>query len=192
MKSGYLILGVVLISVMSVLSLSLLSVPQSPTLDDSLNYYSEVCYATTGDFEGRETPAHSGIVEQVQCGHNLLYDNGKNLTKLSIGNGLASGAFNNISLCNGSAGCATPTVGMSETYNEITECGLHNQGGTYSSYGIGNWSVSNTFTSSCSSLITNSSRIQNQTGSSFAGSLFTKVTLESSDQLTINWTMGVV
>ena len=48
----------------------------------------------------------------------------------------------------------------------------------------------NTFTSDCNNVVTNVTRLGNNTDY-FAGSSFTSVTLQASDTLTINWSIGV-
>lgn len=130
--------------------------------------------------------------EVVSCDHNLLYDNGKNLTRNALGTGVV-GAILNISLCNATAGCAGPVAAASETFNTYVNCGLNSNAGTYAvlNNAPGNWSVSKTFTSTCDSIEVNSTRLSNQTGSVFAGNTFTLVTLQTNDQLTINWTLMI-
>jgi hypothetical protein len=144
---------------------------------DSLNYRGDVCVYLNG--------------ELVECSHNVLYNSGANLTRDSLGIG-GNGEVLNLSLCNATAGCGTPVAAASETYNEYTGCGLGNVQGAYTSLGqTGNWTVSNTFTASCDNLEVNVTRLQNESGVNFAGNSFTLVTMQTNDQLTINWTLQV-
>lgn len=130
--------------------------------------------------------------ELIGCSHNLLYDTGKNITRDALGVG-GFGAVLNISLCNATAGCAGPVVGATETFNTIVGCGLQSTQGTYAALtnAPGNWSVVKTFTATCDGTVMNSTRLTNATGSPFAGNTFTSVTLQTNDQLTINWTLMV-
>lgn len=158
------------------------SLPSS-TVSDGIQYHSNVCtYVTRAD----------GTVEPNGCSHNTLYNNGKEMIEGYLGAG-QSGAILNISLCNatGTPGCATPVAAMTEAFNNFTNCGLNAQNGVYGSLGTGNWSVAKTFTATCDNVLTNSTRLMNSTGSPFAGNTFTLVTLQTNDQLTINWTIWV-
>jgi hypothetical protein len=151
----------------------------SSTSSDTFQYDGYVCVSKNG--------------ELIECSHNLLYNNGMNITRNLLGVGGNYGGVLNISLCNATAGCGTPVVGATETFNTYVNCGLHSQQGTYAvlQNAPGNWSVSKTFTSSCNSIEVNSTRLANETGSLFASNTFTLVTLQTNDQLTINWTLMV-
>ena len=144
----------------------------------SLNYQGSVCVYKNGNL--------------VDCSHNLLYNNGQNITRDLLGVGSNSPILN-ITLCNASAGCAAPVAGGSEAFTNFTGCGLTSAQGTYSALtnAPGNWSVVKTFTSTCDSITTNSTRLTNVTGGIFAGNTFSLVTLQTNDQLTINWTLMV-
>ena len=148
---------------------------------DLLNYHGNVCVYKNGQL--------------IECSHNLLYSNGKNLTRDILGGGANMGAILNISLCNGSGttGCGTPVAAATEGFNLYNNCGLSATNGAYTAntVGDGNWSVAKTFTASCDSLLVNATRLSNATGSVFAGNTFTLVTLQTNDQLTINWTLTV-
>jgi len=150
----------------------------SSTQSTSLNYQGQVCVYKNG--------------ELVDCSHNLLYDNGKNITRDILGVG-SNAPILNISLCNATAGCAVPAAAGSEAFNTYTNCGLTSVQGTYATLqnAPGNWSVARTFTSTCDGITTNSTRLANVTGGIFAGNTFTLVTLQNTDQLTINWTLMV-
>jgi len=143
-----------------------------------INYHANVCVYKNG--------------ELLECNHNLLYNTGKESIEQVLGNAGNPGPFQNITLCNATAGCGTPVAAGNEDFTAYTNCGLAaGTGGTYASLGTGNWSIYKTFTSTCDNIITNSTRLTNSSGSSFAGNTFTLVTLQSSDSLTINWTIYV-
>ena len=179
MKRSGLFLGIFLV-LLGVLIIS--SGTNIPGLSSGqgINYESEVCV-----FKNNEL---------VQCDHNVLYTDGGEAIKEAIGNGVANGAFQNISLCNSSTagvGCGGVTAGQSEAYNLFSAGGLTQSQGTYFSNGNGNWTISKTFTATASSLTTNVTKLSNVTGSNLSGNSFTAVTLNTDDQITINWTIWV-
>lgn len=178
-KRGYLLPSVAVLAVVIFSFGFMAGIPkESSTTSSSLNYDGYVCVSKNG--------------ELIECSHNLLYDNGKNITRNLLGVG-GFGAVLNISLCNATAGCAGPIATGAETFNTYVNCELNNTQGTYSTLqnAPGNWTVSKTFTSGCNSLEVNSTRLTNATGGLFAGNTFTLVTLQTNDQLTINWTLMV-
>lgn len=128
----------------------------------------------------------------VGCDHNVLYNNGRNMTRDMLGNG-ATGVIQNISLCNASAACGTPVADATESFTAYSNCGLGSQQGTYNTIHVspGNWSVTKTFTSTCDNVNTTATRLTNVTGGIFAGNSFTLVTLQTNDQLTINWSLMI-
>ena len=73
------------------------------------------------------------------------------------------------------------------------ESGLDRTQGTYGDNGVGNWSIWTTFTATADDLLTNKTGIFNASavGTLFAENTFTLATLQSSDQITINWTIFV-
>jgi hypothetical protein len=159
-------------------------------------YKSDVCISTTGDFEGRKTSPFQGEFEIVECGNNpnLVTNAGLNAIRDTIGQGTNFSAFESIGLCNATAGCGSPAAGDTTLENEFTSCGLSRAAGTYGTLGTGNWSIFNTFTATCDNRITNKTGIFNHTssGTLFAENTFTLVTLQTNDQLTVNWTIQVV
>jgi len=150
---------------------------------DSLEYTGAVC--TT-------VKRADGTVEPTKCDHNVLLSYGRNMTRNCLTAGECA-AITNITLCNAnsSGGCATPTAGGTEAWNISTNCGMGGGAGTVVDYGIqGNYSISKTFTSTCSGVITNVTRLGNATNY-FAANAFDTVTLNAADQITINWTVGI-
>mgnify|MGYP001608619042 FL=1 len=187
------VIGFAFLTIFAILVVySLLPLISNEVVDDSLK--DSVNFKDTVDVYFKS--ANSDDWTHVGRTHNLLYDSGKNLTRDLLGAG-ATGAVLNISLCNASAGCGAPVAGASEAFNTITQCGIFNQQGSYTSLSpIGNWTVTKTFTynSTCNGVSTtiNASRIGNLTMTNFAGANFTTVTLSNTnDQITINWSFGV-
>lgn len=129
--------------------------------------------------------------ELVGCKHNVLFNSGKNLIKTILGDSGTGGPVKVIALCDASLGCAEPTAAGTETYNEFSSCGLAPAAGSYTSNGVGNWSITKTFTATCDNLKTNVTRLKNSGGTYFAGASFTTVTLQTNDQLTVTWTIWV-
>ena len=129
--------------------------------------------------------------QETECSHNLLYNNGKEMIEQILGAGVNEHPILNISLCNATAGCGAIQADNSEAFTAYSNCGLNNLVGTYSSLGTGNWSIAKTFISTCDNVIMNSTRLGNSTNGLFAGNVFTLVTLQTNDQLTINWTIAV-
>jgi len=165
------------------------SIPEN-NLGASINYGSDVCISTTGDFEGRKTPL--GELELIQCEHNVLYDTGAEAIEdyLADGSG-GSDAFDWIELCNATAGCGTPQADKSEAYTAFASAGLSEVAGTVGDNGNGNWSVAHTFTATEDDLLTNVTRLRNDDGDDLAGNFFTLVNLQTDDQLLVNWTVWV-
>jgi len=134
----------------------------------------------------------NGDVEVLECNHNVVYNTGLELIEGVIGGAVAKDASDVIALCNATLGCGTPVIAASETFSEITTCGLAKATGTYGSLGTGNWSIYNTFTSTCDNVVINTSRLMNDIPTNFAGNVFSSsVTLQNADQLTVNWTIYV-
>lgn len=146
-------------------------------VEDSLDYNSEVCLYKNG--------------EKLGCDDNLLTDDGKDLIKTVLGDSGTGGPVNDIGLCNASAGCTSPESSDSTLDNEFGDCGLSRASGSYSSNGVGNWTISNTFTSSCDGVETNLTGIHNGEGTLFAENDFGKVILYDGDQLDVEWTIWV-
>ncbi len=187
----------IIFSVYSSTNLNLItnSLPQGVEIEN------ELCIYTTGDFEGRETQPHQNFLETVTCKHNVFYDVGRNLTRMILTGQVNNSVVNVISLCNATNGtgavtngstCGAPVAVASEIHNVYTSCGLGNVSGAFTDFGnTGNWTISNTFTSTCDAQVTNVSRLILQNGTLFAGASFTSVTLQNNDRLIANWSQGV-
>jgi len=180
MKNKYLIPIFVVLLVIGVFAIASFSnYPRGENLGDSITYHSNVCIYKNG--------------ELIECSHNLLTDAGKNLIKTILGDTGSGGPVQYIALCNATAGCSAPAAGDTTLDNEYTSCGLSRTQGTYGSLGTGNWSIAHTFTATCDNLETNMTGLFNQVsgGTLFAENTFTSVTLQTDDQLLVNWTIWV-
>ena len=144
---------------------------------DALQYHGDVCVYKNN--------------ELVSCSDNILLDMGKDAIKdsLAVGGG---GAFLNLSLCNATAECDDPVADSTGAYTAYEVCGLEQVEGTYVSLGTGNWSIYYQFTSTCAHTITtNATMLSNSSGTNLSANNFSVVSLENSDQITINWTVWV-
>lgn len=171
--------------------------PLSAIFSDGVTYENTVCISTTGDFEGRETPASEGIVELVECQHNLLYNQGRNMTRDLFTTGDGNGAVDYIALCNSTnnSGCGLPVAAGTEAWVPMEGAGLVAAQGTATIVQDypGNWSIYHTFTSTAvATHKINMTRLWNSTGSNFSGATFTEVSLETSDQILVNWSVSIV
>lgn len=149
-------------------------------------------YSTTGYFEGRKTPAHQGIMEDVSFGHNLIFNDGLDMWAEDMIDDTTNFNLTHIALCNatGSATCGEPLAAQSEPFLEFNNCGLVAANASTGSLGIGNRSIFHTFTSTCNNLEVNVTRLRDEaTQRNFSGNSFTLVTLQIDDQLTINITL---
>ncbi len=147
-----------------------------------LAYTSDVCVEVT---------RADGTHYTVECieNPNFFSNAGRNAVMDLVGGGaLANLAlFRQIALCNG-----TNSVGGVQCY---IDSGLTNATGTFLKVSDpGNWSISNTFTSTADNKAVNSTALFNgsTTGSTyFAGNNFTVVTLNNNDQITIRWNISI-
>ena len=182
------ILGV--LAIFTVLSVGMVNVSPQVTQDDNsvgIQYHSNVC---------KSVERADGTIEDVGCNSNVLFTTGAELIEQYMGAGAGAGdAADWIGLCNATAGCGTPSAGAAEAYNVLgagcLDAATNPVVGTYANNGNGNWSVSKVFVSSCDNIETNVTRLYTGDSDEFAGNSFTLVTLQTNDQLTINWTIWV-
>lgn len=199
------ILGILLLLSLFSLSTDLSSIPVTQTIE-GISYYSTVIVSTTGDFAGRTTPAHFGIDEIVPCKDdcsNNITNAGKNAIRDVLGafNPSATpGNFTFIGLGNSSVvwTVSDANATLDNLYNLTSGAGLNISAGNYAVLtGSGNWTVSRTFTAATSNMKTNVTILTNSTESGilnytmFAWRLFSDVTLQANDQLTVNWTVWI-
>jgi hypothetical protein len=161
-------------------------VSSTDSSSDDIHYRGSVCTSIT---------KADGTYIDNGCNHNLLYTNGKNMIQYLIAGDANSGLVKGLIMCNASAGCGVPVAANTEPFTAFDGCGLQNvSAATYASNGNaagGNWSIYTTFTSTCDNVLTNSTRLTNASYSYFAGNTFSLVTLQTNDQLTVNWTISV-
>lgn len=151
------------------------------------------------DYQGYVCVTHKnaeGKIISSDCNHNILHFAGQNLTRDYLVSPSATNNITTIALCNisgsTSANCGTPTAGASEAFTSYASCGLTNQSANYAILSPnGNVSVYTTFTSTCNNRMANVTRLQNASGTPFASNTFTDVTLQTNDQLLINWTIMI-
>ena len=188
-KQKSIFLGVTIISFSVILGLAVVlsSNQGNNQLSDGLPYSATVCNQVIRADGTHETP---------ECSHNILYDAGRNITRNLLM--LASGdTVTNITLCNttspSTGGCGTPVAGATEAFTLYGGCGLSTTAQASTSIMgqfPGNWSVYQTFTSTCDNQLINMSRLGNDS-TYFAGNTFSLVTLQTNDQLTVNWTISI-
>jgi hypothetical protein len=179
------LLGGILIVLVSVFAITAISIrPNTDTTTEStISYHSDVCkYVTRAN----------GSIEDIGCSHNLLVDAGANAIRDALNTG-AVGSFKWIALCNASVSCATPAITDTTLDNEYTTAGLNRSDGAYNAMNNGNWSIANTFTATQDNVLTNKTALFNASSADtmLAENEFTLVTLQTNDQLTINWTIWV-
>lgn len=131
----------------------------------------------------------SGVREDYDCSHNLVYDSGLNMTRDLMISG--SGMIMNISVANATAGVDAPAAG-GNAWTVYDNCGLASRNASYSiNPGAGNWSSWVTFTASCDGLAINGTVITNTTGAKFAAGLLIYTIINTNDAYTINYTRKV-
>lgn len=162
------------------------SVSISPQHSEATQYDGIVCLTIT---------RADGTVENLDCKHNLVYNDGLEMFEDSIAHGVNLSS-RSIALCNSTLGtnCGAIAADQSEVFLRYSTCGLSPTNGTYANLATtsGNWSIYATFTNSCAhSVDINASRLGNErTQRNFSGARFSSlVTLAQNDQLTVNWTI---
>lgn len=168
------------------------SVPFTNTnTEDNLDYNGYVC-VTVNKWDP-STQSYYSLPSE--CDHNVLYNQGRNLTRDAL-SGAAANIPNIIAVINASATVAAAGADdLSTTWTEYgAVCGMTNTSGTYgvNSISPGNWTWYKTFTNSCAFAINMSAaRLKNASGTMFAGNTFTVATLQQNDQISINWSLSV-
>jgi len=133
-----------------------------------------------------------GTTEDLGCRENVWTNTGKNWTRDCIGQFICGAtAFKYLALGNTTAPAAASTT----LAGEIADCGLARASGTYITEGasVGNWTIYYTWTSTCNNEVVNTTAVFNATsaGTMLAGTTITSATLQSSDQLQVNYTKWV-
>lgn len=173
---------VILALLVALVSVTIYSFPAIQTSGDSsqLDVDSSVCIYVNNKPVG-------------ECSHNTMTNSGLNWTRDLIGNAAVGGAMNVIGVGNGTT---AESAALTDLNNRIADCGLAMAAGTYSTtgLGVGNWSITKLFTSTCAGIIVNTTALYNSTapGTMFSGKNFSSsVTLQSGDQLNVTWYVWV-
>jgi hypothetical protein len=181
--STFLVIGVLFLSIFSILFVfSFTSPSPNVNLGTGINHGDRWCVQVT-KADGTKLPMY--------CGQNTYTTAGQNATRDLLGDGSAGPGFKYIALGNGTAPASTDTSLNSEITSGQNS-GLARALGTYTSLPApGNWTISNTFTSSQNSQVVNTTALFNDSSSGFelAGFSFTSATLQTNDQITINATI---
>lgn len=162
-------------------------------------YTSKVCAGVTradGSYEDHgcsDNPlTPQGEREMINSLNKYVFTNaGAEAVEQILGQGTNYSAFDFIGLCNASTvgtGCTAPDATDTTIDNEFTDSGLARSQGTYYDIANGNWTIGNTFTATADNLETNVTGLYNFStgGTLLATNNFTKATLQTNDQLTIN------
>jgi hypothetical protein len=141
----------------------------------------------------REVTRTDGTVLDLGCYHNVLANNGKNLTTSQLFSkpsaASATDVVDTMQLGNTSA----PLVTSATHPGLIAECGLDEYaslawiGVGTATDGNGNVSTNYRWTSTCDGVVVNTTGLLSNTNKYFAGNTFTSVTLQANDQLNVTW-----
>lgn len=170
----------------------------SISITDKTSAKTTWCFETTGDFEGRKTPASQGIFEIIECGKdNVVYNDGLDaLADDTMGRNNFNFTF--FYVCNNTndANCANPVAGQSEAFTNYNSCGLV-PGATNISLndntpGTGNVTLTITFTSTCDARVVRTVKLGDfASGRNLSGNSFTNTTLNNNDQIRLNSTFQI-
>lgn len=149
---------------------------------DGIVYHSKICACKNSDICNDEITI---------CNHNTLTNGSEMIERYLFAND-GGGNFTYLALSNGSADY--PSSGDHNFSVELTG-GLARAEAAFYSWGQGNWSLTYTWTADAEFLSVNTTGIFNNSNTGlpqyFAGGTFTPVNLESSDTLTINYSVWV-
>jgi hypothetical protein len=181
------IFGMLMLSTFLVFSLQT-PIANSTNSNSGVHYNSLVCtWVQRAD----------GTIQDNGCSHNTLTTAGQNAIRDAVASG-STAAFNYIGLCNASFGgnCNATNSGDGSLYNEYPNdaTGLNRSNAATKLYlGTGNWSYSRTFVANAAGMVTNKTGIFNATTGTtmLAVNTFTTSTLQTSDQITVNWSIWV-
>ncbi|MFH1473843.1 MAG: hypothetical protein ABIE55_03015 [Candidatus Aenigmatarchaeota archaeon] len=172
---GLVVIATTIFATMSIVSDVL--VGSSGAHSASLTYNTEVCIDVNG--------------KRIGCSPNLVTNVGKEFLEGCLGQGGCGTptAFTTLALANCTNGVAVGDTTLCNGQVWST-CGLGQQAGTYVNFGIGQWNVTYTWTSSCDNAIVNATGMYNSTHL-FAENIFTSVTLQTNDQINVTWGIWV-
>ena len=124
--------------------------------------------------------------ELIGCQHNVITNGGLDMVKTSLGEG-TSNVITDLALGNEQA----PAAGDSALPGLYEDSGLTKASGAYNSNGVGNWSVAHTWTSTGDNKVVNTTGLYKDGGNLFAGTSFASTTLQTDDQIKVNYTIWV-
>jgi hypothetical protein len=194
MRKQLLVLGVVAILSALVVAAGLMSVQPTQQVagivDDGLHYGSVVTLT--------QYRPGVGIISQ-QTFHNVVTDEGKDYIKAMLGSSSSGfGSMNYFGLSNNATytpAAATTGALWKSDVTEITGSGLDRATASYFSNGVGNWTLSKTWTASGAKTGIKLAGMFNDTyantGNMLAVNGYTSVDLQALDQLTLNWTVSI-
>lgn len=138
-----------------------------------------------------------GNLKEESCDHNVLTYQGMNATRDLIRNGGGSTAyFRNISFANCSAACGVPAITPTASYTAFAGCGLLSSASSATTAinpsTNGNFSVTVTYTSTCNNVVSNLTRLLNESGTIVAEASVNSFNLSIDDTVTGNWTVSIV
>lgn len=192
MRKQLLVLGVVAFLSVLVVAAGLMSFqPQTgATVDDGLHYGSAVTLT--------QYRPGVGIISE-QTFHNVVTSEGKDYIKVMLGSDSTGfGSMKYFGLSNNAThvpAAATTAAFWKSDVGEVTGSGLDRATASYFSNGVGNWTLSKTWTASGAVANIQLAGMFNDTyantGYMLAENNFTAVSLQANDQLTLNWTVSI-
>lgn len=184
-KKVFMVMGMFVALLLSItLILGINNGNSDDSIANSIDYRSSVCTSVERD----------GEIISKECSPNLITNDGKDAVRDILGQGSSTAAFDYIALCNADTGCGAADAASSTLENEYTGgTGLGRAQGTFTSLGTGNWSIVKTFKATADNQLTNKTGLFNATsdGTLLAENTFSLVTLQTDDEVTINWTIWV-
>jgi hypothetical protein len=177
MKYGMAVLSVLILAIAAV---SIFSNGDGVEVGQGLKWKTNVC---------AEVIRANGEVESLGCKHNVLTDTGKLYAEQAL-TGTATN-ISNLALGNTTA----PVAGDTQLAGIIVGCGLLNASSDYQNNiaAGGNWSIYHTWTSTCDAITVNTTGLY-KVGANmlmFAGTTFTSTTLQTNDQIKVNYTISI-
>jgi hypothetical protein len=126
--------------------------------------------------------------ELVECTHNLITNAGKEMIENDLKNS-ATVTVNQIAIANNTVPQSPSDTALQ---GEWTTCGLSKATAGIIDNGIGNWSLTYQWTSTCDNSIVNATGIYDSVSNTlFAETTFTTVTLQNGDKLNVTYTIWV-
>jgi len=121
----------------------------------------------------------------VECNHNIITNNGKDLIKKGM-MGIAQVRLNQIAVANRTTPLSESDISLQ---GEWISCGMERATGTLTDLGVGNWSISYQWKSTCDDVIVNATGIYDSiSGTLFAEAVFNRVAiLQTNEKINITY-----